>query len=93
MKTGKGADLTAAEVHALQNNSFNKDIDLQFQIFELKQELRQVNKLLVRCSKDLSKAKTLITSICTCTAVGTVILCVWFYWTLNAYLNARVLFN
>lgn len=92
LKTGKGADLTAAEVHALKNNSFN-DIDLQFQIFELKQELRQVNKLLARCSEELSKTKRLIASVCTCAAVGVVILCIWFYWTLNAYLNASVLFN
>lgn len=76
--TGKNAALTAAEVHALQNNSF-KDIELQFQIFELKQELRQANKLLNSCSDDLKQSKRLIGSICTCAAVVAVILIIWFF--------------
>lgn len=90
--TGKGADLSAEEVKAVQQ-THAKANDLQFQIYELKSELHQANEMLQASYSLMAKIKRLVGSICTCAAVGAVILCIWFYWTLNAYLNASVLFN
>lgn len=88
--TGKGADLSAEEVKAVQQ-THAKANDLQFQIYELKSELHQANEMLQASYSLNAKIKRLVGSICTCAAIVAFVLIIWFFWSLDAYLTASVL--